>query len=158
MVGGRRVAWVALLLGFSPGHAGAHPIHASLTQLRYDAARRTVDVSIRLFAQDVLDALKRRGPGTTAPAADAPGYALARFALYLGDRPLSLEACGVRQSGDLLWLCLAARGAPGLAGLTVSNRLLVELFDDQVNIVQADADGRRLSLLFTKGDGAKALR
>jgi hypothetical protein len=34
--------------------------------------------------------------------------------------------------------------------------MLCELFDDQVNIVQADSRGRKSSNLYTKGDGPKA--
>ena len=36
--------------------------------------------------------------------------------------------------------------------------LLTEVFGDQVNVVQASYDGRRETLLFTPGDGAKPLR
>jgi hypothetical protein len=37
----------------------------------------------------------------------------------------------------------------------LSSRLLFEVFNDQVNIVQATYDGHRHSMLFTAGDGPK---
>jgi hypothetical protein len=63
----------------------------------------------------------------------------------------------MRRTGDVVWLTLTAPGTT-LDGLRVSNRVLVELYADQVNIVQATVGARRASLLFTRGDGAKALR
>ncbi len=46
----------------------------------------------------------------------------------------------------------------GLATLAVRNAVMSELFEDQVNVVQAVVAGARRSLLFTRGDGAKPLR
>lgn len=152
------MAWgVAFLLASALARVAAHPIHATLTELRYDAAKRTVEASIRVFAEDLRDALKREGTAARANAG-AADYARSRFALYDRGQAVGLESCGARLSGDLLWLCLVGHGSTGLEGLTVSNRLLFELFNDQVNIVQATAAGRRVSLLFTKGEGAKPLR
>ena len=39
--------------------------------------------------------------------------------------------------------------------MTLSDQMLCELFDDQINIVQTVAGTNRASMLFTKGDGAK---
>ena len=65
--------------------------------------------------------------------------------------------CGVRRTGDLLWLCLRAPSFQGVSGLRVRVALLFERYADQINIVQASYAGRRAALLFTCGDAAKAL-
>ena len=49
----------------------------------------------------------------------------------------------------------AGDGAP--TGLRLLNRMLFELYHDQINIVRANLEGSRRSLLFTAGDGAKRL-
>jgi hypothetical protein len=59
--------------------------------------------------------------------------------------------------GELLWICVEAASAEGLAPLRVYNGMLSDLFDDQVNVVQGTVGGARRSVLFTKGDRAKAL-
>jgi hypothetical protein len=125
--------------------------------VRLDAVDLEVGVSIRLFLEDLLQALERQ-PGSRAGArAEAASYAASRFALYTEGRALRLMPCGVRFGGDVVQVCFRARAPQGLTGLSVSNRLLVELFDDQINIVQVIAGGRRSSLVFTKGDGVKLL-
>jgi hypothetical protein len=65
--------------------------------------------------------------------------------------------CGIRRTGDLLWLCLRAPAAQGLSGLRVRVALLFDRYADQINIVQATYGGRRVALLFTSGDEAKPL-
>ena len=40
----------------------------------------------------------------------------------------------------------------------VEARMLFEVYDDQVNIVQLSDGSRRQTLLFSKGDGAKEVR
>jgi len=39
----------------------------------------------------------------------------------------------------------------------VHARLLFDLYEDQINIVQARYEGRRVSLLFSRGDPPKPL-
>jgi len=49
--------------------------------------------------------------------------------------------------------------APALrtvSGARLTNRVLFDRYDDQVNIVQTSISGRRQTLLFTKREGAVA--
>jgi hypothetical protein len=56
-----------------------------------------------------------------------------------------------------MWLCFRAGAPSGLAGMQVTHRVLFDLYADQINIVQANYNGKRISLLFTRGDGLKKL-
>jgi len=40
--------------------------------------------------------------------------------------------------------------------LELTDQMLCELFDDQINIVQSVSGGKHASALFTKGDGKKS--
>jgi hypothetical protein len=42
-------------------------------------------------------------------------------------------------------------------GVRLTNAVLFDTFPDQINIVQASFDGRAHTVLFTHGDGPKAL-
>jgi hypothetical protein len=148
----------ATLLGWPRTVAEAHPIHTTLTQLAYDRGARSVTISVRVFADDFGTAIQRHSGGRGS--FDQAALAYARRTLTLspgGKKALPLSWCGARQQGIVVWLCLRAP-ARGLEGLVVHNRMHFELFDDQVNIVQATVDGRRRSLLFTRGDRPKRLR
>ncbi len=140
-----------------------HPLHTTLTQLTYTAADRSVQVSVRAFADDFRAGVVRLlGPGAAATdtVPETAAFAYLKAALTLVDRrgrALTLEWCGVRRTGDLLWLCLRAPVPAGLDGLQVHPRQLFELHEDQINIVQASYDGRKESVLFSRGDPPKRL-
>lgn len=150
---------------FAPSSVVAHPLHTSLAEVVHEPASRTVRVSLRVFVDDFTAAslahgrwlASRRPPGTAAPA-QSPyvTYALAAFRITdASGRRLPLASCGGRRNGDLMWLCLRGPAPRGLAGHSVTSHVLFDLYRDQINIVQASYGGRKASLLFTRGDGAK---
>lgn len=164
MVRRARLLLLLLLLPVLLGAARAaarHPLHTTLTQLSLQPATRSVEIVMRVFVDDLSVAVARDGGRpVVAPPADSAVYRYVIGAFALTDRAgrrLPLRWGGARRTGDLLWLTLTAPAAT-LDGLRVSNRVLVELYADQVNIVQATVGARRASLLFTRGDGAKLLR
>ena len=140
-----------------------HPLHTTITTITYDAASHQATVTVRVFANDLDTAIARRAHGRVLAsilASDASRFAyLASVFTAVGPdgRELPVQWCGSRVTGDLLWACLRLMAPRGLSGARIRNQALTELFDDQVNVVMADYDGRRESLLFTKGDAAKPL-
>lgn len=70
---------------------------------------------------------------------------------------MRLAWAGAERTGDVILLRLRGEVPGGLAGARVTSLLLCERFEDQVNIVRAVYGGRSATLLFTRGEGAKAL-
>jgi hypothetical protein len=152
----------AIVLATVVNSAGVHPIHTTLAELSYDASAAEVRISLRVFADDLAGAVSgwaARRPKVGASIDDATtAYVSGAFVLVARDgRQVPLAGCGSRSTGDVLWLCLRAPLAGGLAGVRLRDRLLTDHFEDQINIVQATYDGRRVSLLFTPGTGERRL-
>jgi uncharacterized protein DUF6702 len=137
-----------------------HPLHTSLAEVRYDASGSEVQISLRVFAEDFADAVRtsqRLSAATPVGEEATMAYVARTFVLMSGDRTrVPLAWCGVRREGDLSWICLRGR-SPGAKDLRLTNRVLVERFDDQINIVQVELEGRRTSYLFTARDGTRTL-
>jgi hypothetical protein len=156
---------IASVMVVAPAGSGTwmHPLHTTITTITYDGASHQATVTVRVFANDLDTAIARRTHGrspVSGRASDAGNFAyLASVFTAAGPdgRPLAVEWCGSRLTGDLLWACLRLTTPGGLSGVRIRNQALAEVFDDQVNVVMAEYDGRRESLLFTKGDGAKPL-
>ena len=160
---GVSAACAAILLGASAGGAArAHPLHTTLVQLTYDARAHVLEGSIRVFAGDFAAAVAKHA-GAKAPDDDRVAAAAAftsvrrpfRFVDASG-RAVPLTWCGSRRANDLLWLCVRATSAAAPSALRLSDQMLCDLFDDQINIVQSVAGEKHTSMLFTKGDGAKS--
>lgn len=130
----------------------AHPMHTSVTELAHDPARRALKISVRAFADDF---------GAAVPGADdstAARYLRGRLVLLdRAGRVVPLRFEGAAREGDVVRLGLVADAPAGPAGMRVRNALLCERFHDQVNLVRASYGGRTITLLFTAGDGPKAL-
>jgi hypothetical protein len=141
----------------------SHPLHTTLVQITYDAQGRVVEGSIRVFAGDLAAAVAKRA-GTATPnddrVTDAAAFAYVTNTFRLTDasgRMVPLAWCGSRRANDLLWLCVRATDASAPNTLKLSDQMLCELFDDQINIVQFAAGEKHASMLFTKGDASKSV-
>ena len=136
----------------------AHPIHTSLAELVYDPAAKEIRISLRVYVDDLTTASARY---SRAASADSAMIAYARAYFGVADRhgkAVSLASCGERLVGDLMWLCFRAPARSGPSGFSVAHKVLFDLYSDQINLVQASYNGRKVSLLFTKGDGFKKLQ
>jgi hypothetical protein len=151
---------VALPVGVS--EADAHPLHTTLVQLTYDERGHALEGSIRVFAGDFAAAVaKRKGVATPDDdrVSDAEALAYVSNTFRVTDaagRAVPLAWCGSRRAGDVLWLCVRANNVAPPNALRLSDQMLCELFDDQINIVQSASGTKHTSMLFTKGDEAKS--
>lgn len=152
---------LAALLAAGGGALSAHKFYMSLTVVDHNATDRALEVTLRLFADDLELAIARRGPALKhgQPGFDAAVLAYVREGLQIrraDGTPLTLAWVGLENKVDVTWVYVEATGVPSTAGLTVRNAVFMELFPDQVNLVHAqDARGRR-ALDFRGGDGFKA--
>ena len=160
------VAFASLLVWIKP--AESHPLHTSLAEIVYEPAQREVRISIRVFADDFSSASatnassKRRTAQALdrARSTESPALAYARSMFVLADasgRHLPLAYCGGKRIADLIWLCFHTSAPSGIAGFQVANRILFDLYPDQINIVQVTHGEKKVSLLFTRGAGFKSL-
>jgi hypothetical protein len=96
--------------------------------------------------------------GTSGADSAMARYLRATFALadHTG-RPVRLTWAGAEPTGDVILLRLRGEVPGGLAGARVTSLVLCERFEDQVNVVRAEYAGRSTTLLFTRGETAKAL-
>lgn len=156
---GLAVLVLPLLLAAS-ATLGAHKFYMSLTVADHNAAERSLEVTLRLFADDLELAVARRGPALKhgQPGFDAAVLAYVRDGLQIrraDGTPVTLTWVGLENKVDVTWVYVEAGGVPATSGLTVRNTVFMELFPDQVNLLHAqDARGRR-ALDFRGGDGFK---
>jgi hypothetical protein len=132
-----------------------HPLHTSVTEISYDAGTGTAMIRIRVFADDLGAALTSHGGLVDSVMS---GYVRGAFTISdRSGRSLPIRWIGAETSGDVVLLYLAVRAPDGLAQARLRNALLSERFADQVNIVRVLRGGRAITLLFTRGEPAKAL-
>jgi hypothetical protein len=157
-----RPAIAALLaLAILAPRAYSHPLHTTLTEVSI-AADGGVQIVLRAFVDDFSAAIAGRKETPTPPVATPTDSATARYLAQVvtltdaAGRRAPLVVAGIRRTGDLVWVTLRAPALRAVTGACLTNRVLFDRYDDQVNIVQTSIGGRRRTLLFTKSEGAVA--
>lgn len=156
----RRLALVVALVCLAPALAGAHKFYMSLTVADHNAAEKSLEFTLRLFADDLEAAVAKRGPALKheQPGFDKAVFAYVQQALVLkraDGSTVPLSWVGLENKVDVTWVYVEAKSVDSTAGLTVRDALFQELFTEQVNMLHvSDARGRR-ALDFRAGDGFK---
>ena len=162
----RRRALAALLAacaclcgGWPARPVGAHKFYTSLARVEYNEEAKTVEVALRVFADDLELALTRRSGRRVYldRTKDAPDLVIAylreTFEITGRDgRRAELRWVGMETEADRAWLYFEAPLPDGLSGATLRDRVMLELFRTQVNLVNLKYGGRQLDLVFRRGD------
>jgi hypothetical protein len=148
----------------------SHTVHVSVTRLEFNQPRQMVEIVIRVFADDLENALSRRAKRqvkldqATAGKDRQVGEAVMAYlrgAFELKNkmgRPIILTWSGIEGQMDMFWIYVKGRMPGGLEGAQVRNKIFCELFEDQVNIVNANHQGRQIGLMFESKDDFKPIR
>ena len=147
-----------------------HKIHVSVTTLEFNQPRQKVEIVIRVFTDDLENALSRRAkravkidPATAGKDRQVVelvmAYLRSNFELKnKAGRPVALSWNGIEGQPDMFWIFVKGRAPGGLEGAQLRNKIFCELFDDQVNIVNAKHQGKQLGLMFESKDDFKIIR
>jgi hypothetical protein len=140
----------------------AHPIHMSVTEIRFSKGGDAVDVTVKVFADDFSTAAARftkshLDSGKIIDRSRGYAYLLHNVRFANGPGTIPLRPCGVTRNGETLTFCLRASVQGDLKSLRLANTLLTEIFSDQVNVVQSVNGRRRSSRMFVRGDGWKSI-
>ena len=138
----------------------AHEFHLSLTEIRHNSESRSIEVSIKLFTDDLLVALEQAGApkmelGTENEPPEAneliESYLKAHFKLMVNGKPTKFTYLGKEAELDATWCFVEVKDVKKVQTIEVQNTLLLEAFDDQTNMVNLNINGRKKSGLARNG-------
>ena len=138
----------------------AHKYYTSLAQVEYNAGSKSVEVSLRVFADDLELALTRRAGRKVSldRTKDAASHVLAylRDTFEIRNRDgatKTLKWVGMEVRSGVAWLYVEAEMPEGLSGARLRDHVLFELFAEQVNTVSVRYPGAKTDLVFVRGVG-----
>lgn len=157
---GRAVVAALLLMASMSAVVSAHKFYMSLTVVDHNTTDKSLEFTLRLFADDLEAAVARRGPALKhgQPGFDKAVFAYVQQTLVLkraDGSAVPLAWVGHENKVDVTWVYVEAKGVDSTVGLTVRDALFQDLFSEQVNMLHVnDARGRR-AMDFRSGDGFK---
>jgi hypothetical protein len=162
---GRKFALIFVFWMVSVATVLAHPYHTSLAEVRYNSKNQTLEIALKVFADDLEKTLSETAKKpvtinqTPAVQAMVAAYLKKMLAAELGNKQaLPLKYLGSEPENNTHWLYLEIPIKPGnLKSFTLRNELLLATFPDQVNIMNLDINGQKKTLLFRQDDFRKQL-
>ncbi len=149
---------LSLLLAFQ---LTAHPFFISICQIHHNSEAKTLEIAIKLFANDLETAMEAEQTpalhlGTDREIADANShidrYLQRHFQLSINGTPVTGEFIGKEFDADVVWCYIEVPDVSTVSKLEVSNRLLMDEFPSQTNVVHITVNGERKSMLLQKGN------
>lgn len=149
------------LLAASP----KHEYHVSVTQMQYNPALKSFEVSIRIFTDDFEKGLsdengKKRFLIKNNDQNDPFVERYIRKNFVLTDaqkKAVNIKYVGKEQEEDATWVYLEISYSGTLAGCKLQNSILMEAFDDQVNMTNLKLSSDKKTFLFKKGQAVQSL-
>ena len=157
------------LVGFNVPFS-AHEFHVSKCQIEYNAGENSLQISLHIFIDDLEEALRQRGKDglflcTEREAKEAVTYLVEylndRLNIEVDKKKVKPEFVGKEISEDLaaVWCYLEVKQVNELSSISVSNKLLLEVFEDQKNIVSIKGPGNKKGFfLFQNGDDSGSIK
>jgi hypothetical protein len=140
---------ISFLCGVFPRHIktyGDHPIHVSVTEVKWNATSSTFEASVKIFIDDLESSLMKEkvsglhiGTEKEADGADdiILNYLNEHFLISMDGIRLPAQWVGKEISDDYaaIWCYVEFPGIKNPKACTISNDILFELYDDQRSIM-----------------------
>jgi len=144
----------------------AHDIHLTKAQVHVNAAEQSVQVSMHIFLDDLEKVIQQEtgftdkmhlGTEKEVPEGDSllAVYLSNHFLITTNDQPLTLSYVGKENSQDLLaiWCYFEfPLTEHPTKSLTLTNNVLMELYDDQQNIITLEGPNKKRDYLLFQTD------
>lgn len=156
------VCWIFFMniFGFSffkesPKSFFLHDFHTSISEAEYNESNKTFEVSLRVFTNDFEEALAQKNKIKNLKLDKNSKYndlieAYIKDNFYFTDsknKKLPLNFVGKELDVDVTWIYFEIPFNKYNSGYSITNSVLVELFDDQVNLVNLKYKGLKKTYL-----------
>ena len=138
-----------------PDSPARHPLFVSVTEMNYNAAEKSVEISCKLFTDDfekTLTNISHTKVDLTTPVnkgeADkmVAAYIKSHLQLKLDNKAVTLEFVGFEKENDAVWSYFEVKNiTPAPKKIDVVNFILYESYDKQMNLMHVMVGGNRKS-------------
>lgn len=132
-----------------------HKFYVSVTQIEYVPKEQSLQIITRIFADDFQKLLRQRYDESLQLVAGKDDHAdqyiekyfKKKMHLVADGQSLQLKFIGKRYEEDLIICYFEVKPLDDFNKITVTNRILTELFDGQKNLIHVTKSGETKSLL-----------
>jgi hypothetical protein len=131
-----------------------HPFYVSVTEINHNAKEQSIEVSCKIFADDMEEVLKKNYKvavdlSNTKQQAQTDkliaDYISKHLTFSTDGKPVKLQYVGFEKESESVYCYFEIAGTPVLKKLEVTNSILQDLTDQQINIMHVVVNGNRKS-------------
>lgn len=141
----------------------AHKFYLSVTNITYSEKDDALQITSRVFIDDLEDLLKERYDINGNLATDIESelvdeylekYLRAKFVIEINDEIKPFDFVGRKYDADVIifYLEVPKVDFPSITSIQVQNKVLTDLYDEQQNIVHFKINGKKKSFVLVKPD------
>lgn len=146
-----------------------HKFYLSVTNITYSEKDDSLQITSRVFIDDLQELLKERYGINGNLDADIKSaiadeyleeYIRAKFTIGINGKPKSFDFYGKKYDADaiIFYLEVSKVDLPSIRNIQVQNKVLTDLYDEQKNIVHFKIKDKKKSFVFTKLDAKGMLK
>ena len=152
----RITLFLALFFGLSS--MAIHKFYVSIYQVNYAPKKKMIQITSRLFIDDVNDALEKKFKKRTYFALEnetpedevfLKKYFAEKFIIKVNGVSKALNYLSKDIDGNVVICYFSVKDLPKISSVAIENSALMELNEEQQNIIQANINGEKQSLLLT---------
>ncbi|MEO5948373.1 MAG: DUF6702 family protein [Chitinophagaceae bacterium] len=131
-----------------------HPFHVSVTEINHNAADKNLEISCKIFTDDFEKLLAKNyktkvdlinPPNKAAMDTLVKKYILSHISIHVNGRPVALSYLGFENDKEAAYGYFEVNNTTNVSKIDITNSLMYDLFDDQVNIMHVIVGGNRKS-------------
>lgn len=138
----------------SAGLKDTHPFHVSVVEINHNASDKTLEISCKIFTDDFEKVLVKNYQtkiDLTNPAdkkamdSVVKKYIFSHLSVSADGKPGKLVYVGFEKEAEAVFSYVQIDNVPSVKKIDVTDKLMQDMFDDQVNIVHVIVNGNRKS-------------
>ena len=136
------------------GEGGIHPFHVSVVEINHNETDKTLEISCKIFTDDFEKVLAQNykikvdltnPPDRKAMDSVVKNYILSHFSVSVDGKPGVLSYLGFEKENEAVYCYVQVENVPLVKKVEFTDKLMQDMFTDQVNIVHVIVKGERKS-------------
>lgn len=142
------------LFGIPASVYAFHPFYVSVTEMSLNPTTKSLEISCKMFAEDIEDILKQNYKVAVDLSNDKMqvqnnklinDYILKHFSINIDSKRATLKFVGFEKENESIYCYFEVVNVPALKMLAVSNSILQDYKQEQINIMHVVVNGNRKS-------------
>jgi hypothetical protein len=151
------MALLFLFLGITS--MSLHRYYVGIYQINYVAEKKMVQITTRIFVDNLNDALKKKYQVTTFIGSERESqkdillmqkYMADKFKLTINGQPKTMNYISSETENNLIICYLNIKNVPKISTIEIENTILTELYPEQQNNIQFNNNGKKQNLVLTE--------